>query len=77
MITPLQLEKEYREWILHMHNDFDVEADAGDCEDKPVILLNPPNKKALGLSNDGMTNKILMAIASIYVLLVAIQSIAF
>ncbi|KAK2453121.1 En/Spm transposon [Trifolium repens] len=52
VITPLQLEKEYREWILHMHNDFDVEADAGDCEDKPVILLNPPNKKALGLSND-------------------------
>ncbi|GAU21117.1 hypothetical protein TSUD_10340 [Trifolium subterraneum] len=49
VLTPSQLEKEYREWILHMHNDFDVEADAGDCEDTPVILVNPPNNKSLGL----------------------------
>ncbi|MCI18145.1 putative gamma-irradiation and mitomycin C induced protein, partial [Trifolium medium] len=52
VLTPLQLEKEYQEWILHMHNDYDEGADAGDCMDKPVILLNPPNKKALGLFHD-------------------------
>ena len=75
MLTPLQLEKEYHDWILQMHNRYDEEADAG--EDKPVILVNPPNKKALGISNDGMTNKILMAIASSYVFLVAVRTIAF
>jgi len=75
MLSPLQLEKEYNDWILQMHNRYDEEADAG--EDKPVILVNPPNMKALGISDDGMTNKILMAIASIYVFLVAVQTIAF
>lgn len=55
ILNPLQLEKEYNNWILQMHTRYDEEADAGD--DKPVILVNPPNKKALGISNDGMTNK--------------------
>lgn len=55
MLNPLQLEKEYNNWILQMHTRYDEEADAGD--DKPVILVNPPNKKALGISDDGMTNK--------------------
>ncbi|XP_045808734.1 structural maintenance of chromosomes flexible hinge domain-containing protein GMI1 isoform X2 [Trifolium pratense] len=52
VLTPLQLEKEYQDWILRMHNDYDEGAYAGDCMDKPVILLNPPNKKALGLFHD-------------------------
>lgn len=65
MVTPAQLEKEYQEWIIKMHNQYDEEADAT-AEDNPVIIVSPPNKKALGISKEGMTCKILMAITSIY-----------
>lgn len=47
-----------------MHRKYDDEADAG--EDKPVIVVNPANKEALGISEDGMANKTLMTVASIY-----------
>lgn len=59
-----------------MHRKYDEEADAG--EDKPVIVVSPANKNALGISEDGMHKEILMAIASIYdCWLVAVQTVAF
>ncbi|CAK8570173.1 unnamed protein product [Lathyrus sativus] len=51
MLTPAQLEKEYQEWIINMHNQYDEEADAT-AEDNPVIIVSPPNKKALGISKE-------------------------
>lgn len=45
------MEKQYQEWILQMHNTFDEESDCG--EDEPIIILNPSNKKQLGISSDG------------------------
>ncbi|KAI4307104.1 hypothetical protein L6164_030326 [Bauhinia variegata] len=50
LLTPLQLEREYQNWILHMHDCYDEEADSG--EDQPVYILGPANKKALGISSD-------------------------
>ncbi|PPD70197.1 hypothetical protein GOBAR_DD32911 [Gossypium barbadense] len=49
-LTPLQLEREYREWLLLMHHRYDEEIDSG--EDPPVLIVNPLNKKALGISSD-------------------------
>ncbi|XP_027332090.1 structural maintenance of chromosomes flexible hinge domain-containing protein GMI1 [Abrus precatorius] len=49
-LTLLQLEREYQEWILHMHRQYDEEFDAG--EDKPVIIVGPANAKELGISSD-------------------------
>ncbi|KAI5394106.1 structural maintenance of chromosomes flexible hinge domain-containing protein GMI1 isoform X3 [Lathyrus oleraceus] len=51
MLTPAQLEKEYQEWMIKMHNQYDEEADAT-AEDNPVIIVSPPNKKALGISKE-------------------------
>lgn len=45
------MEKQYQEWILDMHNTYDEESDCG--EDEPIIILNPSNKKQLGISSDG------------------------
>ncbi|XP_061340120.1 uncharacterized protein LOC133286688, partial [Gastrolobium bilobum] len=50
VLTPLQLEKEYQEWILQMHDQYDEEADSG--EDQPTIIVSPTNKKALCISSD-------------------------
>ncbi|XP_059434267.1 structural maintenance of chromosomes flexible hinge domain-containing protein GMI1 [Corylus avellana] len=50
LLTPLQLEREYQEWILHMHDQYDEETECG--EDQPVLIVNPANKKALGISSD-------------------------
>ncbi|KAF7830720.1 structural maintenance of chromosomes flexible hinge domain-containing protein GMI1 [Senna tora] len=49
-LTPPLLEKEYQDWILQMHEQYDEEADSG--EDQPVIIFSPPNKTALGISLD-------------------------
>ncbi|XP_063944620.1 structural maintenance of chromosomes flexible hinge domain-containing protein GMI1-like isoform X2 [Daucus carota subsp. sativus] len=46
-----QMEKQYQEWILDMHNIYDEESDCG--EDEPVIIINPSNRKQLGISSDG------------------------
>lgn len=46
-----QLEKEYMEWLLNMHEKYDEEMDSG--EDQPVLVVNPPNAKKLGISCDG------------------------
>lgn len=44
-----QMEKQYQEWILRMHKD--GESDCG--EDEPIIIiLDPSNKKQLGISSD-------------------------
>ncbi|CAI8605727.1 unnamed protein product [Vicia faba] len=51
MLTLAQLEKEYQEWVINMHNQYDEEADAT-AEDNPVIIVSPPNKKALGISKE-------------------------
>jgi len=51
-LTPLQLEKEYSDWIIQMHDRYDEEVDSG--EDQAVFIINPGNKKALGVSSDGM-----------------------
>ncbi|KAK9094031.1 hypothetical protein Scep_025500 [Stephania cephalantha] len=44
------LEKEYDEWILQMHDQYDEEVVCGD--DEPVLVLNPTNREKLGISSD-------------------------
>ncbi|KAF5442725.1 hypothetical protein F2P56_035352 [Juglans regia] len=50
LLTPLQLEREYQDWILQMHDRYDQETECG--EDQPVLVVSPANKKALGISSD-------------------------
>ncbi|GMJ14975.1 GAMMA-IRRADIATION AND MITOMYCIN C INDUCED 1 [Hibiscus trionum] len=49
-LTYLQLEREYMDWLLQMHNKYDEEIDSG--EDQPIIVVSPSNNKALGISSD-------------------------
>lgn len=49
-LSPLQLEREYQQWILHMHDCYDEEIDRG--EDQPVVVIKPLNKERLGISSD-------------------------
>ncbi|XP_039056960.1 structural maintenance of chromosomes flexible hinge domain-containing protein GMI1-like isoform X2 [Hibiscus syriacus] len=49
-LTYLQLEREYMDWLLQMHRMYDEEIESG--EDQPIIIVNPLNKKALGISSD-------------------------
>lgn len=55
LLTPLQLEREYQDWILQMHDRYDQETECG--EDQPVLVVSPANKKALGISSDGRHKK--------------------
>lgn len=48
-ITPVQLEKEYHDWLKAMHESFDEEVECGDGE--ATLILNPSNGKDLGMSN--------------------------
>lgn len=50
MLTPLQLERQYQDWILQMHDCYDQDTECG--EDEPVIVVSPTNKKALGISSE-------------------------
>lgn len=45
------MEKQYQEWVLRMHDCYDEEIVCG--EDEPVLVINPSNKKQLGISADG------------------------
>lgn len=47
----LQLEKEYRDWVIQMHDRYDEEINCG--EDEPVHIIGPQNKKQLGITADG------------------------
>ncbi|XVF10079.1 hypothetical protein REPUB_Repub07fG0152300 [Reevesia pubescens] len=49
-LTILQLEREYQDWLLQMHDSYDEEIESG--EDQPVLVVGPLNKKALGISSD-------------------------
>ncbi|XP_017973164.1 PREDICTED: uncharacterized protein LOC18605777 isoform X4 [Theobroma cacao] len=49
-LTFLQLEREYQDWLLLMHDSYDEEIVSG--EDQPVLVVGPLNKKALGISSD-------------------------
>ncbi|XVE58363.1 hypothetical protein DITRI_Ditri04bG0163800 [Diplodiscus trichospermus] len=49
-LTFLQLEREYQDWLLQMHDRYDEEIESG--EDQPVLVVSPLNKKALGISSD-------------------------
>lgn len=48
-ITPVQLEKEYQDWLKAMHESYDEEVECGDGE--ATLILNPSNGKDLGISN--------------------------
>ncbi|XP_038685259.1 structural maintenance of chromosomes flexible hinge domain-containing protein GMI1-like isoform X1 [Tripterygium wilfordii] len=50
MVTPSNLEREYQDWILQMHECYDQEIDSG--EDQPVLVIGPANKKSFGISSD-------------------------
>ena len=56
MLNPLQLEREYQDWILSMHDQYDEETDRG--EDQPVVIVSPANKKAIHISSDGRYKRI-------------------
>ncbi|OMO93636.1 gamma-irradiation and mitomycin c induced 1, partial [Corchorus olitorius] len=45
-----QVERDYRDWLLQMHDRYDEEMMSG--EDQPVLVIDPSNKKALGISDD-------------------------
>uniref|UniRef100_A0A803L2J8 Protein DEFECTIVE IN MERISTEM SILENCING 3 n=1 Tax=Chenopodium quinoa TaxID=63459 RepID=A0A803L2J8_CHEQI len=49
-LTLQQLVREYQDWILQMHGQYDDECNCGD--DESVLLLNPYNKEALGITSD-------------------------
>nr|XP_043610523.1 structural maintenance of chromosomes flexible hinge domain-containing protein GMI1 [Erigeron canadensis] len=46
-----QLDKQYQQWLMDMHDRYDEEVDCG--VDEPVILENPLNKKELHISTNG------------------------
>ncbi|KAJ8479740.1 hypothetical protein OPV22_023467 [Ensete ventricosum] len=48
--STLQLEKEYRDWVIQMHDRYDEEINCG--EDEPVHIIGPQNKKQLGITAD-------------------------
>ncbi|XP_026437890.1 structural maintenance of chromosomes flexible hinge domain-containing protein GMI1-like [Papaver somniferum] len=49
-LSLLQLEEEYEKWVLQMHDAYDQELGCG--QDHPVLVVNPANKKGLGISSD-------------------------
>ncbi|KAH7543839.1 hypothetical protein JRO89_XS15G0028400 [Xanthoceras sorbifolium] len=49
-LMPLQLEKDYQDWLLQMHGLYDEEINCG--EDQPVYVLKPENKKSFGITSD-------------------------
>lgn len=51
-----KLEKLYEDWIISMHNQYDEEIDSG--KDEPIFVVNPSNKKELGISSDGKPGNI-------------------
>ncbi|KAJ0074532.1 hypothetical protein Patl1_37620 [Pistacia atlantica] len=51
LLTPLQLEKEYQDWLLQMHDHYDEENNFG--AGQPIFIISPKNKKSLGISSDG------------------------
>lgn len=56
LLYPLQLEREYQDWILSMHERYDEETDHG--EDQPIVVVSPANKKAIHISSDGRYKRI-------------------
>lgn len=46
-----QLEKDYIEWVRQMHEWYDQEINCGD--DEPTVILSPPGKRKLGITQDG------------------------
>ena len=51
LLTPLQLEKEYQDWLLQMHDHYGEENNFG--ADQPIFIISPKNEKSLGISSDG------------------------
>ena len=47
LLSPSQLEKEYQDWVLQMHMQYDEEVVDG--EDQPVIVVSRVNTKDNGL----------------------------
>ncbi|KAI3883467.1 hypothetical protein MKX03_025923 [Papaver bracteatum] len=45
-----QLEKEYEDWILQMHDAYDKELSCG--QDPPILVVNPSNKKGLRITSE-------------------------
>lgn len=60
-----QLEKEYQDWIILMHDRYDEEMDGG--EDEPVLVISPCNKKKLGITADGMKLNSFISYKFIYI----------
>ncbi|XP_071686179.1 structural maintenance of chromosomes flexible hinge domain-containing protein GMI1 [Rutidosis leptorrhynchoides] len=49
-LTLTQLDKQYQQWLVEMHEKYDEDIDCG--ADEPVFILNPSNKRKLHVSND-------------------------
>ena len=47
-----QLEQNYQDWVMKMHDAHDEEATSG--EDEAILVLESLDKKALGILRDGM-----------------------
>eukprot|EP01018_Ginkgo_biloba_P022976 Gb_24290 [translate_table: standard] len=51
VLSVAQLEREYQEWITAMHESYDEEVEC--CDEQSVLIVNPCNKRDLGISQDG------------------------
>ena len=47
LLSPSQLEKEYQDWVLQMHMQYDEEVVDG--EDQPIIVVSRVNTKDNGM----------------------------
>ncbi|XP_024029765.1 uncharacterized protein LOC21395118 [Morus notabilis] len=52
LLSSSQVEKDYQDWILQMHMQYDEEVDHG--EDQPVLIVSPAKGKEVGISSDVM-----------------------
>ena len=64
-ITPVQLEKEYQDWLKAMHESYDEEVECGDGE--ATLILNPSNGKGLGISNKGKKDHLFIEVGLFYI----------
>lgn len=53
-----EMERQYRNWILNMHAEFDEEVVCSDQE--AVVRIDPSSKELLGITADGESARFLL-----------------
>ncbi|XP_062026605.1 structural maintenance of chromosomes flexible hinge domain-containing protein GMI1-like [Rosa rugosa] len=52
LLNPSQLKKDYEDWIVQMHSQYDDDDEADCGEAQPVFVVSPANKKELRISSE-------------------------